>query len=139
MRATAAVLALLLGATAQAGDAKFVLKGDAGRGKGHYTTLCTQCHGERGRGDGPAATAAKLDPQPTNFTDPKNAERLTPEWVYQVVRDGGPSHQKSPLMVSWSGTLKDQEIRNVAAYVLKLKKAGALKQPTQAPKPPPAP
>lgn len=111
----------------------FVLGGDAKKGEAKYKQLCFSCHGAKGKGDGAAATAAKLDPKPTNFTDPKNAERLTPEWVYQVIRDGGPSHGKSPLMVSWGGTLEDEDVRNLAAWVL------SLKGPAKAPKKPKSP
>mgnify|MGYP000508768591 FL=1 len=35
---------------------------------------------------------------------------------------------RSPLMVSWSAALKDDELRNVAAYVLKFKPAAAKKK-----------
>lgn len=101
----------------------FVLGGDAKKGEDLYKMLCIQCHGEKGRGDGPAATAASLNPKPTNFADPANASRLTDEWVFRVIKDGGPKHGKSALMVSWSGSLDDQQLRHVAAFVLRFKRA----------------
>lgn len=101
----------------------FALNGDRVKGKDHFTLLCISCHGEKGKGDGVAAKAVLLKPKPTSFADPANASRLTDEWVYKVIKDGGPSHGKSALMVSWSGSLNDQEIRNVAAYVLTFKPA----------------
>lgn len=114
--------------TADAG-VPFVLGGDAQKGAAKYKTLCLSCHGPKGRGDGTAAKAARLDPKPTNFTDPKNAERLTAEWVYLMIRDGGPTHGKSPLMVSWGGTLSDQDVRNLAAWILTFKAAPKPKTP----------
>jgi mono/diheme cytochrome c family protein len=36
------------------------------RGKQVFTQNCTSCHGEQGRGDGPASTT--MDPRPRNFT-----------------------------------------------------------------------
>lgn len=105
------------------GGAPFVLDGDAAKGQRKFEQLCVSCHGAKGRGDGKAAAAAKLDPRPTNFTDPRNAARLTPEWIYQVIRDGGPTHGKSPLMVSWGGTLTDADVRDLASHVLRLKTA----------------
>lgn len=104
-------------------DEPFALNGDSVKGKDHFTLLCISCHGEKGKGDGVAAKAVLLKPKPTSFADPANASRLTDEWVYKVIKDGGPSHGKSALMVSWSGSLNDQEIRNVAAYVLTFKPA----------------
>lgn len=101
----------------------FELKGDAAKGETQFKTLCVSCHGEKGDGNGPAGAA--LTPKPTNFTDPANASRLTDEWVYKMVKDGGQANGKSPMMVAWSAALNDQQIRDVAAYVLKFKPAAA--------------
>jgi cytochrome c553 len=103
--------------------ANFELKGDASKGEANYKTLCVACHGEKGDGNGPAGAA--LNPKPTNFTDSANAERLTDEWVYKMVKDGGAANGKSPLMVAWASALNDQQIRDVSAFVLKFKPAKA--------------
>jgi len=104
-------------------DAPFELKGDAAKGETQFKTLCVACHGEKGDGNGPAGAA--LTPKPTNFTDAANADRLTDEWVYKMVKNGGQANGKSPMMVAWSAALNDQQIRDVAAYVLKFKPAKA--------------
>lgn len=113
-------------------DAPFELKGDAARGEAQFKTLCVSCHGEKG--DGTGAAAAALTPKPTNFGDAANAERLTDEWVYKMVKNGGAANGKSPMMVAWSGALNDQQIRDVAAYVLKFKPAKAAPVPVVDPK-----
>jgi cytochrome c553 len=115
------VIAALAAVPAFAGP--FELKGDAAKGETHYKTLCVSCHGEKGDGNGPAGSA--LNPKPTNFTDAANADRLTEEWVYKMVKDGGAANGKSALMVAWSGVLKDDQLRDVSAYVLKFKPAKA--------------
>lgn len=120
MRTTMTVVALT-SSLALAGG--FELKGDAAKGEAKYKTLCVSCHGEKGDGNGPAAAA--LNPKPTNFTDAANAERLTEEYTYKIIKDGGAANGKSPLMVAWSGSMKDDELRDVAAYVLKFKPAKA--------------
>ena len=102
----------------------FELKGDATKGEAHFKAMCVSCHGEKGNGNG--AAAAALNPKPSNFTDPANAERLTEEWVYKMVKDGGAANGKSAMMVSWSGALNDQQIRDVSAYVLKFRAAQAV-------------
>jgi cytochrome c oxidase cbb3-type subunit 3 len=122
MKQALLVGAVLLSSAAMAGD-KFELKGDAAKGEATFKTMCVSCHGEKGDGNGPSGAA--LTPKPTNFTDPANAERLTDEYVYNVVKNGGASVGKSPLMVAWSGSLKDDQLRDVAAYVLKFKPAKA--------------
>ncbi len=115
------VVAGLLALPAFAAD--FELKGDAAKGAASYKAMCISCHGEKG--DGTGAAAAALTPHPSNFTDPANAARLTPEWVYKMVKNGGAANGKSPMMVAWNGALKEQQIRDVSAYVLTFKPAVA--------------
>lgn len=110
----------------------FELKGDAAKGEAQYKTMCVSCHGEKGDGAGPAGAA--LTPKPTNFTDPAKAAALTDEYVYKVIKEGGAAVGKSPLMVAWGPTMKDEELRNVAAYVLKFKAGGAKAAPAPAKK-----
>lgn len=124
-------LMLVAGLTAlPAFAAPFELKGDAAKGEAHYKTLCVSCHGEKGDGNGPAGAA--LNPKPTNFVDPANAARLTDEWVYKIVKDGGAPHGKSPLMVAWAPVIQDQGVRDVSAYLIKTFKKDAAK-PAAAP------
>ena len=103
--------------------AAFELKGDAAKGEAHYKTFCITCHGEKGDGNGPAGAA--MNPKPGNFTDPANAERLTSEWVYKMVKNGGAANGKSAMMMAWSSALNDQQVRDVSAYALKFKPAAA--------------
>lgn len=136
-------LMLVAGLTAlPAFAAPFELKGDATKGETHYKTMCVSCHGEKGDGNGPAGAA--LNPKPTNFTDPANAARLTDEWVYKMVKEGGAANGKSPLMVAWAAVLQEQGVRDVSAYVLKTFKKGGPAAPAadakkDAKKPAPAP
>jgi mono/diheme cytochrome c family protein len=124
MKTLALVVGLMSGA-AVAADAKFELKGDAAKGESIFKALCVSCHGEKGQGDGPASAA--LTPKPANFTDPVTAERLTPEHVYRTIKEGGAAVGRSSMMVAWAGTLKEDQLRDVAAYVLQFKPAPAKK------------
>jgi cytochrome c553 len=121
MKQAMLVLAVLGSGAALASDAKFELRGDAKKGETTYKTLCVACHGEKGDGEGPAGAA--LNPRPTNFTDPANAERLKDEYVYKIVKEGGKANGRSPLMIAWGGTITDAEVRHVAAYVEHFKPA----------------
>lgn len=124
MKRLMTTMVVLISGAALAGG--FELKGDAAKGEAQYKTLCVSCHGEKGDGNGPAGAA--LTPKPTNFTDAANAARLTDEYTYKIIKDGGAANGRSPLMVSWSAALKDDELRNVTAYVLKFKPAAAKKK-----------
>ncbi len=91
------------------------LLGDAAKGAAPYKTFCFSCHGEKGDGNGPAGAA--LNPKPRAFTDKAYMTGLTDENLLKVITEGGAAVGKSPLMAPWKGTLKDQEIKDVAAYV----------------------
>ncbi|MBM4778278.1 MAG: c-type cytochrome [Archangiaceae bacterium] len=123
MKRLVTTMVVLISGAALAGG--FELKGDAAKGEAQFKTFCVSCHGEKGDGNGPAGSA--LTPKPTNFTDPANAARLTDEYTYKIIKDGGAANGRSPLMVSWSAAMKDDELRNVAAYVLKFKPAAKKK------------
>ena len=59
------------------------------KGKETFTTVCTSCHGEDGKGDGPASTA--LNPKPRNFINKegwKNGPKLSQ--IYQTLEEGIP-------------------------------------------------
>lgn len=61
-----------------------------------FATRCVPCHGATGHGDGIAAAA--LTPHPRNFSDPAWQASLSDASVEHVIRDGGESVGKSPLM-----------------------------------------
>ena len=95
-------------------------KGDPGAGKQTYAVLCASCHGNTGKGDGPAAAA--LPTKPRSLSDADYMNTLTDQHLFKVIKEGGTSVGKSPLMPGWGGQLDDQQIYNVVAYVRKLSK-----------------
>jgi mono/diheme cytochrome c family protein len=101
----------------------FELKGESAKGEATYKTNCATCHGDKGHGDGVAAAA--LNPKPAAFNDPERAKSITDESLYKVITEGGAAIGKSPVMVAWKGSLNDQQIRDVAAYVKTLMPAPA--------------
>jgi len=90
-------------------------KGDPAKGKEKFELICASCHGPGGKGDGPAAAA--LDPKPRDLSDPAYVSTLTDEHIFKTVKEGGASVGRSPLMPAWGGTLTDDDIWNVIAYV----------------------
>lgn len=90
-------------------------KGDPKAGKQRYDLLCSSCHGATGKGDGPAAAA--LSPKPRNHADGKYMNVLKDDYLFKIIKGGGASVGKSPLMPPWSSQLNDQDIRNVIAYI----------------------
>jgi mono/diheme cytochrome c family protein len=96
----------------------FRLDGDAQRGRAVYAKTCVLCHGEAGNGRG--KLAAGLDPKPKDFTAPGLLAQRSDWEIYLVIRDGGQAIGLSSKMAGWSKVLKDQQIRDAAAYVRSL-------------------
>lgn len=90
---------------------------DAGGANGQavFAANCATCHGERGRGDGPAATG--LEPPPADLTD---AAWTTGDGSLQAVRNTIEHGSPGTAMIGWKGTLTDAEIAAVAQYVKEL-------------------
>jgi len=86
-------------------------------GKQIYTDNCATCHGDSGKGDGPGG--ASLNPKPSNLVTLLPAKQ--DDFVFWVISAGGAAAGKSASMVSWSGTLSDEEIWQTIAYVRTLK------------------
>lgn len=78
-----------------------------------YEQTCAPCHGVEGKGDGP--TSQVLQPKPANLSivlKGKDAAYLT-----KLLKGGGASVGKSPLMPSYQGMLTDGQIRSLIQYV----------------------
>ncbi|HEY5543841.1 MAG TPA: cytochrome c [Candidatus Binatia bacterium] len=95
-------------------------KGDAKAGKTKYDANCVGCHGATGKGDGPAAAA--LNPKPQDHTNGKAMKALSDKYLFDIIKDGGASQKKSPIMPASGKKLNDQEISDIVAYIRSLAK-----------------
>lgn len=80
-----------------------------------FTANCATCHGERGLGDGPAATG--LEPPPADLTD---GAWTTGDGSLQAVTNTIEHGSPGTAMIGWKGTLTDTEIAAVANHVKEL-------------------
>lgn len=91
------------------------------KGRGIYKAKCAACHGETGRGDGPAAGVMK--PAPRDHTDRAYMSTLSDEDLAKVIQMGGAIKGK-PLMPS-NPDLRGAELAAIVAYTRSLSDAGA--------------
>ncbi len=87
-------------------------------GKQVYTRNCASCHGEEGKGNGPAA--AGLSTKPSDFTDPEHATYYSDRGRLYIIRNGVPETAMAP----WKNTLNEDEIMAVFGYIRSLADSG---------------
>jgi cytochrome c oxidase cbb3-type subunit 2 len=98
--------------------------GDATRGRERFARSCALCHGDEGRGDGRLAAAMQTPPRnlvagPFGMSAERPGESSQVS-VMRVLRFGLPGTDM-PGHETWS----DQELADVAAWVLALRQGAA--------------
>jgi len=92
------------------------LAGDAdaaAAGKEVYTTNCASCHGDSGKGDGPAG--ASLDPKPGDL--PTAVKEVGVDYLYWRISEGGVMAPFNSSMPAWKGILTEEQIWQVVSYI----------------------
>lgn len=89
--------------------------GDATKGKPIFQSKCVSCHGPEGKGDGPVGKALK--PPAGDFTSVESKKKSENE-LRDIIENGKPK----TAMVAWKKQLSAEELDNVLAYVLTLRK-----------------
>lgn len=97
---------------------------DAGRGQEVYRTYCSACHGARGGADGPLSKL--LVPPPPRHSDAAHMEALSDDYLYRLLKEGGPAVGKSPLMNAWGKVLSEDQLRDLIAYMRTLAVTGSV-------------
>jgi mono/diheme cytochrome c family protein len=114
-RSVMSVLGLVVlaasGAQAQQDVERFT-DGDAAHGSALYKRYCRGCHGVDGRGG-----AHTFMPHVQNLTQKDYIEQVPDGFLFTVIAEGGAAVGKSAYMPAWQGTLSEQDIKDVIAFV----------------------
>jgi mono/diheme cytochrome c family protein len=97
---------LVVAAAAQAQNAKEA-----------YEKNCKSCHGEAGKGDGPAAKVLK--PAPQDFAAALKGKSDAD--IAKVIKEGGKAVGKAATMPAYGAKLNDDQINGVVQYIKGLK------------------
>jgi high-affinity iron transporter len=89
-------------------------------GQAVYAANCAACHGETGRGEGPAAIG--LEPPPSDLTDGLWA---TGDGSLSAIRNTITNGSPGTAMIAWQGTLTEAEIDAVAQHVYSFSQGGS--------------
>lgn len=84
-------------------------------GKKIYETYCATCHGDKGKGNGPAAQS--LPAKPADHTNGTIMNAFSDQFLYDVIAKGGSAVGKSSFMPSWGSALNDKQIKDIVAYL----------------------
>ncbi len=84
-----------------------------------FKFYCAQCHGAGGKGDGPNVTE-DFKVSPRNFTNAKEMNKLSDADLKNVILDGGPAVDKSPLMPPWGKTLSVEQVDGLVKHLRNL-------------------
>jgi mono/diheme cytochrome c family protein len=86
-------------------------------GKKLYDQLCVECHGEKGKGDGPRAP--HTDPKPPDLTDAEWKHGSTDGVLFVVIRDGVDGTEM-PAFGPKGEKIADRQLWDVVNYVRSL-------------------
>jgi mono/diheme cytochrome c family protein len=86
--------------------------GDADNGATLYKRYCGGCHGADGRGG-----AHTFMPHIQNLTRRDYIEFIPDGFLFTVIAEGGAAVGKSSYMPAWQGTLSEQDIKDVIAFI----------------------
>ena len=78
-----------------------------------FKSTCANCHGDEGRGDGPASSA--LNPMPKNLAELQT--QVGDDYLYWKISDGS----LGTAMVGWKGILTEEQIWELVAFIRTLK------------------
>jgi mono/diheme cytochrome c family protein len=101
-------------------------RADPGRGQEIYKKYCLECHGERGRGDGPRAPL--LAPRPGNLVSAATSAKSDAE-LLGMITNGAPR----TAMRGWKDELTEEDRLNVLAFIRSLVR---FQKPSLTPPPP---
>lgn len=89
-------------------------------GKKIYATYCAGCHGDTGRGDGPAARS--LPVKPADHTDGAVMNKFSDKFLSEIITKGGSAVGKSAFMPGWGSQLKEKQLQELLSYLRSLAK-----------------
>jgi mono/diheme cytochrome c family protein len=85
---------------------------DLTHGKELFVRYCSGCHGEDGRGE-----AKTFRPSVANLSVKELMDKVTDDYLFAVIKDGGVSVGKNAAMPAWKSQLGDQEIWDIVGFV----------------------
>ncbi len=84
-------------------------------GKKLYATYCSSCHGDNGKGDGPASKAFSV--KAGDHTNGTIMNSVSDKFLFEIISKGGGTVGKSTFMPAWGNQLGEKQINDLIAYI----------------------
>ena len=84
--------------------------------KNTFQYFCGPCHGKHADGKGIYFTI-DLQPTPRDLTDVEYMSKLTDDYLLNFISKGSVAMEKSDLCPPWGGTLDEDSIKGIIAYL----------------------
>jgi mono/diheme cytochrome c family protein len=81
-----------------------------------FKYYCSPCHGKAANGKGIYFTV-DLEPTPRDLTDVEYMAALTDDYLFNFISKGSAAMEKSELCPPWGGTLDEDRIKGLIAYL----------------------
>jgi mono/diheme cytochrome c family protein len=81
-----------------------------------FKYYCSPCHGKAANGKGIYFTV-DLEPTPRDLTDVEYMAALTDDYLFNFISKGSAAMEKSELCPPWGGTLDEDRIKGIIAYL----------------------
>ncbi len=85
----------------------------AAAGQAIYAVQCASCHGESGKGDGPAGQA--LSPVAANLVE--SVAKFNDDYLFYRISEGGAMDPYNSSMPSFKNVLSEEEIWQVVTHI----------------------
>ncbi len=80
-----------------------------------YKKRCLKCHGEGGQADG--KILKKLKAKATDWTDKAEMEKLTDQYLFDIMWKGGKGVGKSKKMPAYKGKLSEEDVKGLVTFI----------------------
>ena len=88
---------------------------DQAEAKKLYATYCSSCHGDNGKGDGPASKAFPV--KAGDHTNGTIMNNVSDKFLFEIISKGGGTVGKSTFMPAWGNQLGEKQINDLIAYI----------------------
>ncbi len=95
---------------------------DVQKGMQYASKHCAKCHGNDGKGSGPALAVIGVTTPLVDWTNKADMSKLSDDFLTEIIDKGGKAVGKSSHMPGYADKLSGEQIADLIAYIHSLSK-----------------